>query len=188
MRIPISTISPHARCSVIWLLGALASPASHACHAPPREQLVTPAEQIALATDVSLARVVRATPSSSFLSGTRPPFEYEFEVQQRLLGYPVQRFVLVGAQGETRPAPPSDDHSDATFWQRGGGRLYNDPDCVLRPNFTVGETYLIFRNARPTWRSFEHIATVQGHPDPHDKWLVYVKENLANRGDRSAAP
>jgi hypothetical protein len=105
-----------------------------------------------------------------------------------MYGFRCRSFILVGARGQTRSTPSSDDHSDAAFWQRGGGRLYNDGDCLLRPDFTVGETYLVFRNAPATWRSFEHIATVQDHPDPNDKWLVYVKENLAIREYRSVAP
>lgn len=107
--------------------------------------------------------------------------EYEFEVQERLLGLGVQRFVLVGANGETRPDSSSSNHSDDAFWQRGGGRLYNDQDCVLRPNFLVGETYLIFRGKPATWRSFEHIETVRGKPDTDDKWLSYVREKLESR-------
>lgn len=140
-----------------------------------------------MAADVSVAKVVRATPSPP-IGFARPAVEYEFEVQQRILGFPQQRFTLVGAEGETRPGPASSNHSDAAFWQRGGGRLYNDGDCILRPDFTVGEMYLVFRHARATWRSFEHITTVQGRPNPDDKWLVYVKENLAGGRRRSEGP
>lgn len=165
----------------ILLVGTLASTVSHACYTPPREQVVTPEEQITLATDVSLAKVIRATPSPIPSFGGRPSVEYEFEVQERLLGPGQQRFVLIGAQGETRPNPSSNDHSDKAFWQRGGGRLYNDPDCVLRPNFVVGENYLIFRGKPATWRSFEHIETVRGKPNTDDKWLSYAREKLESR-------
>lgn len=164
--------------SCAMLLGVLASPLSHACYAPPREQVVTPEELLALATDVSVARVVRATPSPVPAFGGRPSVEYEFEVQQRILGPDVPGFVLIGAKGETRPAPSSSDHSDKAFWERGGARLYNDPDCVLRPNFVVGEHYLVFRGKPATWRSFEHIETVRGRPNPDDKWLSWVVERL----------
>jgi hypothetical protein len=142
---------------------------------------VTPEEQIALATDVTLAKVIWATPSSISNFGGRPPVEYEFEVQERLLGLGAQRFVLIGASGETRPDSSSSNHGEDAFWQRGGGRLYNDPDCVLRPNFVVGETYLIFRGKPATWRSFEHIETVRGKPDTDDKWLSYVRDKLESR-------
>lgn len=163
------------------LLGTLVSPVSHACYAPPSHQVVTPDQLIAMATDVSVARVVRATPSSAPAYGGRPSVEYEFEIQRRILGPELQRFILIGAKGETRPGPISKDHSDAAFWQRGGGRLYNDPDCVLRPGFIVGESYLVFRDRPASWRSFEHIETVRGQPNPDDKWLSFVEENLAGR-------
>jgi hypothetical protein len=165
----------------ILLLGTLVSSASHACRIPPREQVVTADEQIALATDVFVAKVVRATPLPPPDFDRRPSVEYEFEVQERLLGQDEQRFVLIGAKGETRPRSTSNDHSDEAFWQRGGGRLYNDSDCVLRPNFVVGENYLVFRGKSPTWRSFEHLETVGGQPNPDDRWLSYVKEKLEGR-------
>ncbi|MGI4721304.1 MAG: hypothetical protein ACRYGO_09745 [Janthinobacterium lividum] len=169
------------RTCAILAFGALVSPDSLACYAPPRGQVVTPQEQIAMATDVSVARVVRATPSTAQKGGGRQAVEYEFEVVQRILGPDEARFVLVGAQGETRTALPAGDHRDEAFWQRGGGRLYNDTDCVLRPNFVVGESYLVFRDKPATRRSFEHIETVRGRPNPDDKWLSYVVERLGSR-------
>jgi hypothetical protein len=165
------------------LLGMLVSPASHACYAPPREQLVSPDAQIALATDVSLAKVVRATPLRASAFG-RPPVEYEFEVHERILGPDEQRFILIGAKGPTRISPSSGDHGGKAFWESGGGRLHNDSDCILKPDFTVGEYYLVFRGKPATWRSFEHIATVRGRPDPDDPWLSYVKEKLEARRQR----
>lgn len=145
------------------------------------EQVVTPEQQIAIATDVSVARVIRATPSPIPASGGRPSVEYEFEVQERILGPDEPRFIVIGARGETRPEPRSTDHSDEEFWERGGGRLYNDSDCVLRPNFTVGEYYLVFHGKPLTWRSFEHIESIRGRPDPEDKWLSYVKSRLGRQ-------
>lgn len=155
------------------------------CYAPPREQVVTPDEQIALATDVSVAKVIQATPSHALALGARPSVEYEFEVQQRILGSIEQRFVLIGGKGETRARPPSRDHSDEAFWQRGGGRLHNDSDRVLRPDFILGENYLVFRGKPPTWRSFEHIETLRGRTNPDDKWLSYVKAKLEGRAHLS---
>lgn len=163
------------------LLGIEVSLNSQACHRPPAEQIVTPDQQIALATDVSVARLIRATPTALLTPGGRAPVDYEFEVQQRLLGFPQSRFILAGAQGETRPRPLSEDHSDAEFWERGGGRLYNDPDCVLRPDFIVREYYLIFRRKPATWRSFEHIETAHRRPNPNDRWLSFVNEKLRDR-------
>lgn len=181
MKKPALTPGWMRRTCAILAVGALASPASHACFAPPREQVVTPEEQIALASDVSVARVVRATASAARKGGGRQAVEYEFEVVQRILGPDEARFVIVGAHGETRMAGPASDHGDDAFWQRGGGRLYNDSDCVLRPNFVVGESYLIFRDKPATWRSFEHVETVRGRPNPDDKWLSYVVEKLGSR-------
>ncbi|GAB3380448.1 hypothetical protein [Massilia agri] len=163
------------------VLGVIASPASWACRAPPREQVVTPQELIAKASDVSLAKVVRATPLSGATGGGRPSVEYEFEVQQRILGPEEPRFILIGAHGQTRHQPASADHSDEAFWQQGGGRLYNDMDCVLRPDFAVGESYLIFCGKPAVWRGFERIETVRGRPNPEDKWLSYVVEKLGSR-------
>jgi hypothetical protein len=151
-----------------------------ACRVPPVAQVVSPEQQIAMATDVAVARVVEAIPSPLRSGGGRQSVDYTFEVQQRIMGWPEQRFTISGAQGLTRPPPSSSDHSDAAFWERGGGRLYNDADCVLRPDFIVGENYLIFRGKPATWRSFEHIATVRGRPDQDDKWLSYVKEKLSD--------
>jgi hypothetical protein len=176
------------RTCVTLLLGTTACSFSYACHAPPREQIVTPDEQIALATDVAVAKVVRETVSSTLAFGVRPPVEYEFEVQQHILGSTEQRFVIIGAKGKTRPESPSSDHGDAAFWQDGGGRLYNDADCVLRPNFVVGESYLVFRGSPATWRSFEHIETVRGRPNPNDKWLSYVEAKLGGRAQWPPVP
>lgn len=169
------------RACAVMAFGALASPDSLACAAPPREQVVTPEEQIAMATDVSVARVVRATPLTARKGGGRQPMEYEFEVVQRIFGPNETRFVLHGAHGVSRTALPAGDHGDEAFWQRGGGRLLNDQDCVLRPDFDVGESYLVFRGKPATQRSFEHIETVRGRPNPDDKWLSYVVKKLGSR-------
>ena len=158
----------------------MVSPPAQACSMPPGAQVVSPEQQIAMAPDVSVARVTEAIPSPLINSGGRQSVDYTFEVQQRILGLPEQRFTISGARGMTRPPPSSSDHSDAAFWERGGGRLYNDADCVLRPDFIVGESYLIFRGKPATWRSFEHIATVRGRPDADDKWLSYVAEKLSD--------
>lgn len=117
---------------------------------PPIAQVVSPEQQIAMATDVSVARVTEAIPSPLLSGGGRQSVDYTFEVQQRILGLPEQRFTISGARGMTQPPPSSGDHSGAAFWERGGGRLFNDADCVLRPDFIVGENYLIFRGKTAT--------------------------------------
>lgn len=175
---PLSKRGAVRRICAVLMLNVIGIPFSHACRTPPLKQVVTPEQQIAIATDVSVARVIRATPAPLSAGGGRPAIAYEFEVQERISGSADTQFTLIGASGETRPSPGSSDHSDDAFWEQGGGRLYNDSDCVLRPNFTLGETYLVFRGSPPTWRSFEHIASVGGRPNPDDKWLMYVKAKL----------
>lgn len=62
--------------------------------------------------------------------------------------------------------------TDPAFWRHGGGRTINDSDCVIRPTFEVGATYLVFA-ARPfTWRSFERIDAAD------DRWLAWVRTAL----------
>ncbi|BDT56762.1 hypothetical protein MasN3_02560 [Massilia varians] len=167
-----------SRMCAVLALNLIGISASYACRTPPSQQLVTPEQQIAMATDVSVARVVKATPSPLPANGRRSSVEYEFEVLERIAGAADPRFTLVGATGQTRTGPDSSDHSDEEFWERGGGRLHNDSDCMLRPDFTLGETYLVFRGSPPTWRSFKHIASVGGKPHPDDRWLAYVKAKL----------
>lgn len=164
----------------------LASGASHACRAPPAAQVPSADQQLAGARDVSVARVVRATP----LEGRG--MSYDFEVLRRLSGPERREFSIRGS------APPpghrpivTDDHDDPRFLQPGGGRLVNEPDCVLRPHFTVGEAYLVFLDQPAGWRSFEHIASTNRHYDANDRWLLYVEANLGSRrraGQASPAP
>ena len=45
-----------------------------------------------------------------------------------------------------------------------------------------GESYVVLRGESATWRSFEHIETVRGRPNPNDKWLSYVMEKFGSRG------
>lgn len=159
----------------------LSIPSSHACRVPPREQVLTPDEQIEMAVDVSVAKVIRSSTSFPSYGSERHAVTYEFVVQEHIVGADEPRFIIIGTDEETRDKPRSSDHSDREFWERGGGRLYNGADCVLRPNFKVGEFYLVFRGSPAAWRSFEHIEAVDGKPNPDDKWLSYVKGKLAFR-------
>lgn len=161
----------HARgAALAMLLGIGLAPASQACRAPPMAQLVTPDELIAGARDVSVAKVVYVADLGGGL------VRYDFAVEKRLLGPARTEFSISGRPvGRYEEREDSPDHSDAKFWQRGGGRLTNEADCVLRPAFRLGETYLMFMNQTATWRSFERIG------DADDKWLAYVTEKLEAR-------
>lgn len=174
--------TPNRTCALV-LAGTLISANAHACYAPSAGQTMTPDELIAQATDVSVARVIRAIPLPAAAPGERVPVEYQFDVDQRILGPDTQRFsvIVVGKPESKRREQLSRDHSDSAFWKPGGGSLTYDNDCVMRPDFTVGEYYLVFRKGSPTWRSFEHIETARGRPDPNDKWLTYVEDQLKGR-------
>lgn len=153
-----------------------------ACRVPPPEQLINPDVQVALATDVVLAKVVSAAPRY----GNRDEVDYQFLVLQRLAGPDQQFFSISGrAPGLSRDTT-FDNHRDEAFWQRGGGRVMNDSDCVIHPDFVVGKTYLVFRDLPMTWRSFEEIETVDGRSGDDDKWFVYVQAHI--RQDRSNPP
>lgn len=169
-----------------------------ACRVPPPRQLMSVEEQVALASDVSLATVVAATP----LGGGE--VEYRFAVLQRLAGpdrngFELRghgagkpgatgfRFDVPGGAGE-RETSTFDHHTAPAFWQRGGGRTMNGADCQIRPVFTVGDSYLVFLDAPWTWRSFERIEVVDGAVDESDQWLAYVKAALARRAAPAAPP
>lgn len=162
--------------SLALFFSALLVQDAWACRVPPANQLMGVDEQIALASDVSLAQVVAATP----LEGN--VVEYRFVVLQRLAG-PVQRtFTLRGRAGSgERESTSFERHTAPAFWQRGGGRTMNGADCAIHPVFTVGDSYLVFLNSPWTWRSFERIEAVDGAVDEGDRWLAYVRAGLARR-------
>lgn len=162
-----------------------------------------PEELVALARDVSLAKVVNVTIVPTPYDGRDVSAVYEFEVQEHLFGADEKRFVIYGIrlasksheleeQGSLWPSyrksfiarstdrfrvaggvAQSPDHSDAAFWEWGGGRLYNDTACLILPHFTLGETYLVFRGAPLNRRSYEHISTVDGRLNRNDKGAVH---------------
>jgi len=156
----------------VLLLLSLHISSSWACYAPPQEQLMSVDEQIAAARDVSLATVVRATPT---MDGQT---EYEFQVQKRIFGPDTNSFTL-----RSTARPPSllyeessfDKHQSEEFWMRGGGRLFSNAGCNIEPAFVVGHSYLAFVGQAVTRRSFERIAS------PDDKWLRYVENQLGGR-------
>jgi hypothetical protein len=167
-------IRPLLLCALSTIPGA-----SWACRAPPAEQLVNPDVQIALANDIVLAKVISAAPR--FQNGRE--VDYQFLVVKRLTGRDEQLFSLSGrAPGRSRDTT-FDHHQDEAFWRRGGGRVMNDADCVIYPDFVVGKTYLVFRDRPVTWRSFEEIDTADGRSLDDDKWFAYVQAHA--RRDRN---
>jgi len=159
--------------SLVFALLALGAGASQACYAPPQAQLIGPGEQVQLAADVALGQVIGATPLGDYL------VEYRFLTIEQLAGVEQKTFTVVGGpEGFNNKDTSFSGHTDPRFWARGGGRTMNGSDCVLRPGFVVGNSYLVFLGAAPTWRSFEKIDMVDGRPDPGDQWLAYVKTAL----------
>lgn len=161
--------------SLALLLSMLVAQNGWACYKPPEHQLIGVDEQIAGATDVSVAEVISATP----IEGRG--VEYRFRVQQRLTGYDRAVFTVNGRAAGTDRDTSFDNHTDPAFWQRGGGRTMNVEDCRIYPSFVVGASYLVFLGSPVTWRSFEKIDTAPGAITSSDKWLAYVKAGLRKR-------
>lgn len=172
------SIRPLRSAGLALLTLALGIGAAEACRRPVDEQLMSPDRQLAFARDVAVARVVSALPVGD------DTIEYRFVVLERLAGPAVGNFTLHGIADDARFASQrleQSNHDGLKFWARGGGRVVNDPACVIRPWFTLGEAYLVILDKPTTWRSFEHIATVDGRHDAGDKWLAYVKARLGGR-------
>lgn len=148
-----------------------------ACRVPPPEQLISPDVQISLASDVALAKVVSATPRDD----NGRDVDYEFLVLKRLAGPDQQLFSISGHAHGISPNTTFSNHRDEAFWQRGGGRVMNDTDCVIHPDFIVGKTYLVFRSLPMTRRSFEEIETLDGRSSDDDKWFVYAQSAFSNK-------
>jgi hypothetical protein len=122
---------------------------------------------------VSLAKVVHVADLGNGM------VRYDFVVDRRLLGPERREFSVTGrAVGKYMEREDSMDHSDAGFWQHGGGRLMNEGDCVIRPAFRLGQRYLMFMDQTATWRSYERIAT------NNDKWLAYVEDKLRAKAEQ----
>lgn len=163
-----------------FLALALQAGASQACYAPPPALTIGVDEQIALASDVSVARVQSMT-----LTGNRRA-EYHFTVERRLAGAVLPFFTLAGAAPASHDKDTSfDSHTDPAFWKYGGGRVMNDSDCAMHPSFVVGQAYLIFTGSPPTWRGYEKIDTHNARLNLGDAWLSYVERALAPFGVRN---
>lgn len=159
--------------SLAFALLALYAAASEACRVPPARQVVTPDEQVLMAGDVAVAQAIGATPLGDYL------VEYRFQTLEQLRGTGQKIFIVIGGpEGFNNKDTSFNNHWDPAFWERGGGRTINGSDCVLRPGFVVGNTYLVFLGVQPTWRSFEKIEMVGGRPNSDDRWLAFVTQKL----------
>lgn len=150
--------------------------AAHACPYPVPSKALTPEQLVDGARDVTVARVERATLTEDYR------VRYDFVVLRRLIGPYRTRFSITSDSRPADDASASHDHSDDAFWQEGGGRLNGEGSrCHVTPRFDVGQTYLVFQDQAPTYRSFERI---NFHPDESrstDRWYTYVAERLRAR-------
>jgi hypothetical protein len=163
------TLMDTTRSLVFSLLAAHAA-AAQACYSAPAGQLIGIDEQLGQATNVAVAQVIAATPLDS------RAVEYRFLVLEQLTGPPQKVFTVMGyAPGPSDKDTSFHDHRDFAFWARGGGRTMNDSDCHIHPGFVVGNSYLVFLDMPPTWRSFEKLDMFDSIVSHDDKWLAYVR-------------
>lgn len=154
-----------------------------ACYTPPAGQLINVDQQIRFAKDVAVGQVISATPMDG------QEVEYRFLSLEQLAGQPGKVFTVMG-----RSAASSDkettfgNHTDFTFWARGGGRVMDDTECIIHPVFVIGSSYVVFLGTPLTRRSLEKIDMVNDTVNPDDQWLVYVKQQLAQRQLPNKAP
>lgn len=151
---------------------------AHACRVPDRHQTMSIDDQLAVARDVSVAKVVQATEMG--LGSVK----YDFVVLKRLAGPYHHRFTIVGRGWPVEQGTVySRDHSDDRFWEHGGGRMGGDENfCWITPRFDVGQAYLVFFDKPYTRRSFERIELEPGSERlSEDRWLAFVEDKLRRR-------
>lgn len=165
-----------ARCLAgIFAMLAGGTGTAHACRVPDRYQAMSIDDQLAGARDVSLAKVVQATDMGL------GQVKFEFVVLKRLAGPYRDRFTIIGGGWPVEQGTVySRDHSDARFWEHGGGRMGSDENfCSITPRFDVGQAYLVFYDRPYTRRSFERIELEPGGaPRPDDRWFNFVEDKL----------
>jgi hypothetical protein len=159
--------------ALLSLALALAAGAVHACRVAPAAQLIGIDEQLSKATTVALGQAIGATSLDNGM------VEYRFLVLEQLAGPAQKVLTVMGRPGGDRQESSFDNHQDPAFWTRGGGRMVNGTDCVIRPSFVVGDTYLLVLGPTPTRRSFEKIEMAGGSVNQDDQWLRYVKARFA---------
>lgn len=158
------------------LLLLLATQEALACVMTPSEQETPPDELIARTGNIFLARAVRADAASD-----RWHVLYTFKVERTLKGKPQAAFQILGEPlfGEMS-VHRFNEHTDAAFWDDQGGREYHDTSCKIRPEFAVGNTYLIFLDKPYHNKSFEQILFTGEDGRQKDQWLRYVEERVSS--------
>ena len=159
---------------VLALMLGAGTGAAHACRTRQAGMDPSPEGLVASAREVYVARVVQATETA------RGQIDYEFAVVKHLAGPYRSRFSISSNSAAADDISASPDHSDAAFWQAGGGRLGGDSNwCYITLRFDVGISYLVFLDRLRTYRSTERINASPGRePITDDKWYAYVVERL----------
>lgn len=148
----------------------LASGHSLACYSPPAGQAVLAQTLLGSGRTVVLAKV-RA---GELLSDGS--VRYDFSVEKQFSGTPTQIFSIEGSVAAEQGRDTFSHHRDERFWKVQGGRVSNDTDCKIHPDFVIGGTYLVFLEAPFTRKSFERIVRTHGNAEVKDKWLAYVED------------
>jgi hypothetical protein len=162
------------------LLLVVALPAL-ACTAPPPDLTKHHRDLVADSSQIVLARAL----IPRFAGGELLPAFRSVEV---LKGDAASDFVLESGRGLDASTGVTflfgthdsdfNGHRDIAFWDQGLTRQWNDTDCMMRPVFEPGETYLLFVD-HPHWRAYELI----GGED--DLWLAAIRNLIADPSRRS---
>lgn len=159
---------------IIAIIG-LISMSVNACFVAPSAQTVNPSELLKRTNNIVLAKVITATATMDSVA-----VEYTFQTIKMLKGKHVDSFKIVGRPLYEGGMQHFNHHNDEVFWNNGGGRHFNNPDCKIYPSFNVGGTFLIFLDPPYHRKSFESIIRTNGNKDIKDKWLQYVEEQVSN--------
>jgi hypothetical protein len=154
---------------------------AQACTMAPPEQTKHHRDLVADSSQIILARAL----IPRFAGGELLPAFRSVEV---LKGDVASDFVLESGPGLDASTGVSfligthdsdfDGHRDIAFWDQGLTRQWNDSDCMMRPQFEPGETYLLFVD-HPHWRAYELVRRED------DLWLQAVRNLLADPSRRS---
>jgi hypothetical protein len=156
---------------LIGLLFSVVCGPCFACYSPPVHQMQTPLSLLEASRSVFLAKVVRAEllPNNTI--------DYFLNVEKVYAGTRVKEPLKINGSISTGGSRDEtfQHHHDDSFWTTRGGRVLNDSSCMIRPDFIVGATYLVFLDTPYTRKSFERIVRTDGGDEFKDKWLSYVE-------------
>lgn len=155
--------------------------AVEACDAPPPDLTKHHRDLVAASTRIVLARAL----IPRFAGGELLP---AFESVEVLKGDVASEFVLESGRGLDASTGMAflfgthdsdfNGHRDIAFWDQGLTRQWNDTDCMMRPLFEPGETYLLIID-HPHWRAYELVRRED------DLWLQAVRNLLADPSRQS---